>query len=268
MAAKIGCQARLWLRETQDLGSILPTIGRDLGAAGYDGLEVGYAYVNNPDDIAAYRRAVDDKGLRTAGIHVGGAWHDPGIVREKSMPQARAAADFAGAVGAEYLVISTGRKQDGSLTQEEIGLQVAHLTELCAYTLTKGVMPLLHNHQHEFAGGAQVFSGIMSGIDAGLLGLCLDINWAMWAGADGVAVLKEFYSRLRMVHLRDTVKDTACVEVMGEGDVALNEIISELREAEYAHWVLYEWSACDPTTDRPTAEIARLNQEYLRQAMS
>ena len=90
----------------------------------------------------------------------------------------------------------------------------------------------------------------MSGIDAGLLGLCLDINWAIWAGADGVAVLKEFYSRLRMVHLRDTVKDTACVEVMGEGDVALNEIISVLREAEYPHWVLYEWSACDPD-DRP-----------------
>ena len=84
MAAKIGCQARLWLRETQDLGSILPTIGRDLGAAGYDGLEVGYAYVNNPDDITAYRKAVDDNGLRTAGIHVGGAWHDAGIVREKS----------------------------------------------------------------------------------------------------------------------------------------------------------------------------------------
>ena len=50
--------------------------------------------------------------------------------------------------------------------------------------------------------------------------------------------------------------------------MALNEIISVLREAEYPHWVLYEWSACDPTTDRPTAEIARLNQEYLRQAMS
>ena len=77
MAAKIGCQARLWLRETQDLGSILPTIGRDLGAAGYDGLEVGYAYVNNPDDITAYRKAVDDNGLRTAGIHVGGAWARP-----------------------------------------------------------------------------------------------------------------------------------------------------------------------------------------------
>ena len=268
MAAQIGCQARLWLRETQDLGSILPTIGEDLAAAGYAGLEIGYAYVNNPADVAAYRRAVDEHGLRTAGIHVGGAWHDTALVQEKSMPQARAAADFAGAVGAEYLVISTGRKQDGQLTQAEIGLQVAHLTELCAYTAAKGVMPLLHNHQHEFADGARVFRGIMSGTDADSLGLCLDINWAMWAGADGVALLEEYYSRLRMVHVRDTVNNAACVEVLGEGDVELDEIFSVLRARDYSHWVLYEWSACEPTTDRPTAEIARLNQEFLRQALS
>ena len=101
MAAKIGCQARLWLRETQDLGSKLVTIGKDVAAAGYAGLEIGYAYVKNPADVAAYRRAVDGNGLRTAGIHVGGAWHDATLVREKAMPQARAAADFAGAVGAE-----------------------------------------------------------------------------------------------------------------------------------------------------------------------
>ena len=37
MAAKIGCQARLWLRETQDLGSKLATIGKDVAAAGYAG---------------------------------------------------------------------------------------------------------------------------------------------------------------------------------------------------------------------------------------
>ncbi len=268
MAAKIGCQARLWLRETQDLGGILPSIGKDLGAAGYEGLEIGYAYVNNPDDVSAYRRAVDENGLKTAGIHVGGAWHDPLIVREKAMPQARAAAEFAGAVGAEYLVISTGRKQDGQLTQEEIGMQVAHLTELCSYTAAQGVMPLLHNHQHEFAHDARVFREIMSAIDAESLGLCLDVNWAVWAGADGAAVLKEYYSRLRMVHVRDTVNNAACVEVMGEGDVALAAIFSVLRAREYPHWVLYEWSACEPTTDRPTAEIGRLNQEYLSKALS
>ena len=268
MAAKIGCQARLWLRETQDLGSKLATIGKDVAAAGYAGLEIGYAYVNDPDDTAAYRRAVDANGLKTAGIHVGGAWHDTALVQEKAMPQARAAADFAGAVGAEYLVISTGRKQDGQLTQAEIGLQVAHLAELCAYTAAKGVMPLLHNHQHEFARRAAVFHGIMSGIGADSLGLCLDINWAMWAGADGVAVLEEFYPRLHMVHVRDTVHDAACVEVLGEGDVALDAIFAALRVRDYDHWVLYEWSACDPTTDRPTAEIARLNQEFLRQALS
>ena len=268
MAAKIGCQARLWLRETQDLGGRLAAIGRDVAAAGFAGLELGYAYVNDPADTAAYRRAVDAHGLKTAGIHVGGAWHDTALVQEKAMPQARAAADFAGAVGAEYLVISTGRKQDGQLTQAEIGLQVAHLSELCAYTAAKGVMPLLHNHQHEFAHGAEPFRGIMSGIDADSLGLCLDINWAMWAGADGVAVLKEHYARLRMVHVRDTVNNTACVEVLGEGDVELDEIFSVLRARDYAHWVLYEWSACDPTTGRPTAELARLNREFLRQALS
>ena len=108
----------------------------------------------------------------------------------------------------------------------------------------------------------------MSGIDADSLGLCLDVNWAMWAGADGVAVLGDFYPRLHMVHVRDTVNNTACVEVLGEGDVELDEIFSVLRARDYPHWVLYEWSACDPTTGRPTAELARLNQEFLRQALS
>jgi sugar phosphate isomerase/epimerase len=256
------------LRERQDFGSILPEIGRDLAAAGYDGLEIGFAYVNAPEDITAYRRAVDDNGLRTAGIHVGGAWHDPDAVRDKAMAQARAAADFARSVGAEYLVVSTGRKQNGPMTEAEIGTQVAHLTELCTYATAQGVMPLLHNHQHEFANNAEVFRGILSGIDSTLLGLCLDINWAMWGGADGMAVLREFNSRLRMVHIRDTVNDSACVEVLGEGDVGLREILSFLRDRDFPHWVLYEWSACDPTTDRPTAEIAKLNQAYLRQALT
>lgn len=267
MAAKIGCQARLWLRETQDIGSKLATIGQDLAGAGYAGLEIGYAYVNNPEGTSAYRRAVDENGLRTAGIHVGGAWHDAHLVREKSMPQARAAAEFAGAVGAEYLVISTGQKQNGQLTCDEIGNQIAHLTELCVFAAAQGVFPLLHNHQHEFLDEARVFRGIMSGIDADTLGLCLDINWAMWAGADGLAVLEEFYLRLRMVHVRDTVNNVACVEVLGEGDVALLEICSALRDREYPHWILYEWSACEPTTDRPTAEIARLNRSFLNQAL-
>ena len=267
MPAKIGCQARLWLRETQDLGSKLATIGNDLAAAGYDGLEIGFAYVNDPEDTAAYRRAVDENGLKTAGIHVGGAWHDAAQVQEKSMPQARAAADFAGAVGAEYLVISTGRKQNGQLTQQDISTQVENLSALCSYAAAQGVTPLLHNHQHEFADGARVFRGIMSGIDADTLGLCLDVNWAIWGGADGVAVLEEFYPRLRMVHLRDTLNDATCVEVMGEGDVALDEIFAALRDRDYSHWVLYEWSACDPTTDRRTAEIAALNRQFLSHAM-
>lgn len=267
MPAKIGCQARLWLRETHDLGGKLATIGKDLATAGYDGLEIGFAYVNDPEDTAAYRRAVDENGLKTAGIHVGGAWHDTAQVQEKSMPQARAAADFAGAVGAEYLVISTGRKQDGKLTQEDIATQVDHLSALCAYTAAQGVTPLLHNHQHEFTDGARVFRGIMSGIDANTLGLCLDVNWAMWAGADGVGVMEEFYPRLRMVHLRDTVNNTTCVEVLGEGDVALDSIFSALRDRDYSHWVLYEWSACDPTTNRSTAEIAGLNKQFLGHAL-
>ena len=267
MAAKIGCQARLWLRETQDIGGILPAIGRDLAAAGYEGLEIGYAYVNNPHDVAAYRRAVDGNGLKTAGIHVGGAWHDPDAAREKAMPQARAAADFAAAVGAEHLVISTGRKADGRLTPAEIDAQVAHLGELSAYAAARGVTPLLHNHQHEFAHGAEVFRAIMAGVDAATLGLCLDVNWAMWAGADGAAVLAKYYDRLRMVHVRDTVGHAACVEVMGEGDAALADVFGALRAREYPHWALYEWSACDPTTDRPTAEIARLNRQYLSQAL-
>lgn len=255
------------MRETQDLGSVLPTIGSDLAAAGYEGLEIGIAYVNNPSDIAAYRRAVDENGLKTAGIHVGGAWHDPLLVEEKFMPQGRAAAEFAGAVGAEYLVISTGRKQNGQLTQDEIQTQVTHLTALCAHAAAQGVVPLLHNHQHEFADDARVFRGIMAGVDADTLGVCLDVNWALWAGADGVAVLEEFYPRLRMVHIRDTVKNAACVEVLGEGDEALAKVFSVLLGRDYAHWVLYEWSACEPTTDRPTAEIARLNHEFLRQAL-
>lgn len=268
MPAKIGCQARLWLRETQDLGSRLATIGKDLAAAGYDGLEIGFAYVNDPKDTAAYRRAVDENGLKTAGIHVGGAWHDSAQVREKSMPQARAAADFASAVGAEYLVISTGRKQNGQLSQCEIATQATHLSALCAYAAAQGVTPLLHNHQHEFADGARVFRGIMSAVDSDTLGLCLDVNWAMWAGADGVAIQEEFYPRLRMVHVRDTLTNATCVEVLGEGDVALDAIFSALRDRDYSHWVLYEWSACDPTTDRPTAEIARLNQGFLRHSLS
>lgn len=268
MAAQIGCQARLWLRETQDLGGVLPTIGRELGAAGYAGVEIGYAYVNDPDDVAAYRQAVDANGLKTAGIHVGGVWHDTAAAREKSLPQARAAADFAAAVGAEYLVISTGRKQNGRLTPADIGLQVKHLGELCAHTSAQGVTPLLHNHQHEFHHGTEVFRGIMDGIPAERLGLCLDINWAIWGGANGVAVLEEYYERLRMLHVRDTVNDAVCVEAMGEGDAALDDIFGVLREKEYPHWVVYEWSQCDPTTDRPTAEIARLNEAYLRAALA
>lgn len=267
MTAMIGCQARLWLRETQEPGRFLPEIGKELAAAGYEGLEIGFAYISNPDDIAAYRKAVDENGLKTAGIHVGGAWHDSNIVRERAMPQARAATDFAAAVGAEHLVISTGRKQEGPLTHEEIGVQIDHLTELCAYASARGVTPMLHNHQHEFADGARVFNGIMSGIADASLGLCLDLNWAMWAGADGLSLLKEHYARLRMVHIRDTVGNSSCVEVLGEGDVPLNDMLSFLREAAYPHWVLYEWSVCDPTTDRSTSRIARLNCEFLKMAL-
>ncbi len=267
MAAKIGCQARLWLRETNDLDSAFPTICRDLGQAAYAGVEMGFAYVKSPADPDKYRRLAERHALTIAGIHVGGAWYDAVAASERALPQAQAAADFARQVGAPYLIISTGRKRDGTLSPAELESQASALATLCAYTREHGVMPLLHNHEHEFADGGRIFSHLMASLDANTLGLCLDINWAMWAGADGLKLLQDYYSRLRVLHIRDTVGSDHCVEVMGEGDADLAALLGVLRERDYPHWVIYEWSTPEPATSRSTAELAPANYAYLARAL-
>jgi sugar phosphate isomerase/epimerase len=143
----------------------------------------------------------------------------------------------------------------------------ARLSQMARATASAGLQLCYHNHAFEFgkdADGTRWLDVLMRGTaDAGMQ-LELDVFWASFAGADPVALLRQYKNRVALVHLKD--KDAqakvALVEKaaagadfkeLGAGVLDFPAILSAAREAGVRHYFVEQ----DQTPGNPLDSLRK-----------
>ena len=159
---------------------------------------------------------------------------------------------FARSLGADLLTLRLGRLPDAAV--DEAGrssrdLLVGVLNDLARHGNHVGTVPALEVSTVD----VEEFKALLEQIDQGPIGVDLDPAGIVGQGRDPVEVYRELHDRVCHVRVRDGVReaDGSSREVpMGQGEVAWDEMLAVLDEAEYTGWLTAERSGGgDPAGD-------------------
>ena len=151
--------------------------------------------------------------------------------------------------------------------------------EICR---TAGLEPVLHPHAGTYVETDREIRRICDRLDASLVGLCLDTGHAWLGDADPVALLRDYGSLVRHVHLKDVDADVLAASRregwsmeqtwergifcgLGSGAVPIVELVAELRRIGYQGWAVVEQDRVLRPGELPDAAAmtSRANREFL-----
>ncbi|HEX3688843.1 MAG TPA: TIM barrel protein [Solirubrobacteraceae bacterium] len=154
---------------------------------------------------------------------------------------------------------------------------MARLLERCR---ARGYEPTFHPHTATYVEAPWEIDRLLSETDASV---CLDTGHLLIGGGDPVQAVRDWGARINHVHLKDAqlaviekiVADRAPVRAiwergafcrLGTGDVALDDVLAQLREHDYQGWLVVEQDILPDPAD-PTKPVTdqQLNREYLRE---
>jgi len=262
--------------------------------AGYRGIDLGpLGYLGGPDDLPG---RLNDRGLALAGGYFEVEFSDAErlsdeLVRLDSLLDVFDAAANGGPparptiadAGSESRRAYPGRAHgDRSLGWDDVGWArfaeaMARLVERCR---ARGYEPTFHPHTATFVEAPWEIDRLLSVTDASV---CLDTGHLLIGGGDPVQAIRDWGSRINHVHLKDArlavidqiVADRAPVRAiwergafcrLGSGDVALDDVLAQLREQDYRGWLVVEQDILpDPADPGKPVSDQRRNREYLRE---
>ncbi len=215
---------------------------RRLAALGYRRVESAGLHGRTP---AAFRRAVNEAGLRCDSAHV-------------SMPDLQA--DLAGRIaqardsGVDWLVCSSpmtprpltpgmewNRAIADAMTLEAWKRNAALLNATAVRARAAGLKFAYHNHPAEFGRyeGRRGFDVLLADTDPKLVRFELDVAWAAAGGRDPAALLRAHPRRFALLHLKDLkaravpgrmASDFTTVE-LGRGTIDWRGVVAAARAA-------------------------------------
>lgn len=231
------------LTEMQRLG--LPAT--ELGAPGF-----------LPEDPAELRTLLADHGLGLVGGFVPLVLHDP-AQRDAALARAEQVAELFAACGATMFVTALVQDDDWSRPTTPLdaaGMQVvgeglAQVDEICS---RHGLTQVLHPHVDTLVETAH---DVELALEHTNVAWCLDTGHLLTGGVDPVLFAKEHGQRVGHVHLKDVRTRTArrvldreltlvdgvkagMFSALGDGDVALDEVVLALEEQGYTGWYVLE----------------------------
>lgn len=142
-----------------------------------------------------------------------------------------------------------------------------------------GLRSAFHHHAAGFVETPEEVAQLLDRTDSKLVGLCFDTGHYRFGGGDALAGLRRHRDRIWHVHFKDcspTVHQRSCAEgwdyfgslkhgifcELGKGDVNFPAVIQELRQTNYAGWIVIEQDVL-PGMGVPK-EYALQNRDYLR----
>ncbi len=256
--SKLGCQTITWGESQRNH---FPDVFADISAAGFSGVEIGFRHIQHqsPPDI---QRMLAAAKLTFIATHIGGNLEDAGQAagERDTLEQVL---DYLQKMNATILMYSGLKYHDAPQFQRDLRM-LCRAAQRCR---DRGVTLLYHNHDWEFADHGRVINTLVEQTD---LGFCPDLGWVMKSGADVPAFLHRIESRIGAIHFKDFAA-AGSITTSGVDTVMLGEGVAPLAEA--ARWTLgrlpHVWMIAEQDkTDRPVAEVARRNADYLRRIFS
>lgn len=139
-----------------------------------------------------------------------------------------------------------------------------------------GVQPNFHPHTGTPVETEQEIRGLLSNVDDSVIGFAPDVGQIQKGGCDPLTILEDYFSMVRLVHLKDfggTLEfdsegkeiDTtgfACYTPLGRGVVNLPAILDMLEDSNFDGYIMVE---LDPGESMPATpeHVVRENREYL-----
>ncbi len=259
MAFKLGVQTYQWLAYADRFGSSFTwkQVCYEAGQAAWVGVELTGGWFEElppPDEVMAFCESVGVRIVAFTG----------GIATDEDFESSRRKVEYLREIGGTALMVgppgSSGvAPQNRAKTLDDFIERAKRFNEVCEGT---GVAPGLHNHLWTICESEEE---IRHFLDAKAMGWCPDFGHAAAAGADSMALLREYGGTIVHGHLKDALVDESgrwmrfCE--LGRGNVGLDwaVILHALDEEKYGGWLVVEQ---DQTTVTPMYDMS-MNREYL-----
>ena len=227
------------------LYSLIPWVNDDgqeevlnrLGEMGFQNVE---PYGGNYNGLTAeeFRAQIDAAGLNAPSSHFD--------VDEDSFDDTL---EYVKTVGQEY-VGSGGFPSPGIRSYEDTLATAKAMDRLGQLSVDAGVGKFFgHNHAGEFTtvyehNGTEMSAWeiLVTETDSDLVTFEVDVGWAAHAGVDVPALLQEYGDRIELLHIKDATglgeSGSPTFTNLGEGDVPLQEILTEAKEVGVKYFVM------------------------------
>jgi sugar phosphate isomerase/epimerase len=190
----------------------LPTVLRAVAHMGYETVELAHSYYGY--EAAAWRKLLDENGLKSCGMHMGLGMLE-GDAFDKTVEMHKV-------IGTPYLIVASLPKKNLASVQAIVET-AKHFNELSERLEPHGMKIGYHCHGGDFAEveGRTAWEVFGENTNADVL-LQLDIGNCLGGGGDPIAMLKKFPGRSVTLHLKDHGGKPGAV--FGEGEVNWKEV--------------------------------------------
>ena len=213
--------------------------------------EAGYAAVEGgPRDAAAYKRALDARGLRYGGSHV----LLPALENVAPLITYLQAVD-------SHDICNSGLRVWHNRSADDYRDAVSVLNKAGRVLRSEGIHLHYHHHDFEFQAVEGETTGmeiLLAGLDPEAVDLCVDIAWVQKGGSDPASYLTEHKDHVGYLHFKDF--DADGWTELGRGQVDIGSIMQVLPSLSGVRWVMVEQ---DTTRNDPRESIA-ISRRYLR----
>ncbi len=223
----------------------VPATLRGLKSAGYDHVEL---FGVGPVDADAWKQMLAESGIRAVSAHIDyeTVTGDPeGVMR------------LARTLGFDDIIVPW-LKLDTPRAWVHAATTLDNLGERLR---REGFRLGYHNHDHEFEplGDTTPFDILFDNTKPDNMFLELDVRWAEHNGGDAKAIIREFGTRCRFLHLKERpTSGTGSCEV-GRGTIDWPAIVAAGKKAG-VQWYIVEQD--ESNTD--SIESARISAEYVK----
>jgi len=245
--AKVAAQLIIYGKRTQtDIAGVI----REIGRAGYDGIEAGNVTTAVPPEHLRNLLAVN--GMELAGLHTG----------YNGLDQADQMVGYLSKLSGHHLMVSgVGDIKRGLVAYQEAANTFNKIGERVK---TVGISLCYHNHSWEFQkfGGKPAIEVLLESTDPRFVFACFDTYWVRHGGHDPAKFIDKWLPRLAFVHLKDIRKDGKFAEI-GQGILDWKSIFAVLKKADLP-WYCVE----QDQTEQDPEESLRISREFLRDNFS
>lgn len=255
----------------------------EMAALGLTGTEFGpYGFL--PTDPAARSAKLAKLGMTATGGFFPVVLHDPNI---DPMPKVQAELDAYAAAGATVLVIAA--EQPGgnyNVKRPEIdaatwAVLLNNLKRIDVYAASRGVTATVHPHVGTMIETESDINHVLEGCN---IGITFDTGHMFIGGTDPVAFSQKHADRVKHCHLKDVRLELAeqvqsgelnyyqavvagMYTAVGEGDVDIRAIMTNLIKAGYTGWFCLEQDKVidgEPVAGLGPIEDARRSVEFIQ----